>query len=144
MAGVAAEAAAQPRKWTVGRNRKLPRRKEKWSMNKEADESERRKYQAINSQSRVSRRYMDKRSPSNASAWSTIEAIPPPTYPRSNLEVEIIKRIPAQFNITTPVDVDRLEFLTRHHPNRPFIEYILQGFRKGFRYGFQGKYQSMI
>jgi hypothetical protein len=48
------------------------------------------------------------------------------------------------FKVTTPIKIDMLEFLTREHPNRPFINYILSGLREGFRYGFTGIRQSII
>ena len=88
----------------------------------------RRQQAVLNLQSRISRRYMDIQGPSNYSARSTINTILPPTYPRSADEVKIMKQIPAVFNVRTPVKVERLEYLTRHHPNWPFIDYILEGF----------------
>src|SRR5205807_1176883 len=51
---------------------------------------------------------------------------------------------PSNFNVRTPVKIERLKYLTRHHPNQLFIDYILEGFQNGFQYEFQGEYQSVI
>lgn len=36
------------------------------------------------------------------------------------------------FRIVTPINVDRLEYYLRNHPNRPLVESVLRGFREGF------------
>src|SRR2546421_11950367 len=66
-------------------------------------------------------------------------------YPRSSDQQNLISSLPANvFVIQTPVKLDRLEFITRKHPNQPFVQYILDGFRKGFQYGFQGEYKTIL
>jgi hypothetical protein len=48
----------------------------------------------------------------------------------NNLDKEV-------FKVKTPVKIDMLEYLTRENPNRPYVEYVLQGLKEGFRIGFR-------
>jgi hypothetical protein len=147
LAQVASEAAEyQIKRKLKGKTKKSKSNKEQWSRIKEKPSKNIESNEAtLISQPKISRRYMNNKPPTNWSAISTINTVPPPTYPRSSNEINIIEQLPRNiFTIQTPVDVDRLEFITKAHPNRPFIRYILDGFRKGFRYCFQGQYEPVI
>lgn len=70
------------------------------------------------------------------SADATLTARPVPKPPDGELNnlaaVNTIRTRPDLFKIVTPIRVDRLEELLRPHPNRPFVESILNGLREGF------------
>ena len=51
---------------------------------------------------------------------------------------------PEVFKVITPIKVDMLEYMTRDHPNRQYVDYVLAGLRTGFRYGFRGKRRKII
>ena len=40
---------------------------------------------------------------------------------------------------STPIRTDKWELALQHHPDRSFVQYLLQGFRQGFRIGFNHK-----
>src|SRR2546421_1300539 len=146
LAEVAAEAAASQRNRQPNRRQERKKNQVKWSRVKyKTKKATKTQQNAKTSQPKISRRYVQDIAPSNLSATSTITAIPPPSYPRSEFEISIMPQIIGKgFDVQTPVDVDRLEFITKRHPNRAFVEYVVQGFRRGFRYGFQGDRQSLI
>jgi hypothetical protein len=70
------------------------------------------------------------------SAQATETAPPVPGPPENELHNEIGLRTIHEhsdlFKIVTPVDVDLFESLLKHHPNRPLIDSVCQGFRQGF------------
>ncbi|EGF98364.1 uncharacterized protein MELLADRAFT_95712 [Melampsora larici-populina 98AG31] len=43
-----------------------------------------------------------------------------------------LKQYSSFFVLTSPIDVNMFEFLLRDHPNRPFVESVVQGLREGF------------
>lgn len=57
---------------------------------------------------------------------------PPVTEFENQLALQTIAERPDLFKIVTPVKVDVLEKLTASHPNRPFVESVLEGLRFGF------------
>jgi len=78
--------------------------------------------------------------PINQSAESTLTAVLPPHHSFTIEELKLLKGLDrSTFKVTTPIKVNMLEFLTKEHPNHPFVEYILDGLKKGFRYGFTGR-----
>jgi hypothetical protein len=77
--------------------------------------------------------YSDPRSP--AAEW-TLSAQPLPQPPQIESEnllaQQTLNEKPELFKIVTPINIETLEQLSIHHPNRPFVESILEGFRNGF------------
>jgi hypothetical protein len=45
---------------------------------------------------------------------------------------------PLTFNPISIVDIQRFSHYTRYHPNRPLINYLVQGLESGFRLGYTG------
>src|SRR2546421_29451 len=75
--------------------------------------------------------------PSCQSALNTISAIPPPKHAMTQQEKELLKNLNMNvFKIKTPINVEMLRKLTIKHPNRPYVDYILDGLCNGFRYGY--------
>ena len=71
----------------------------------------------------------------SCSEWTDI-AKPLPSVPEleySNvLACHTIDRHPGLFTVDTPVNVDEFEGLLSSHPNRPFVNSVISGFRNGF------------
>ena len=71
----------------------------------------------------------------SCSEWTEI-AKPLPSVPEleySNvLACHTIDRHPGLFTVDTPVNVDEFEGLLSSHPNRPFVNSVISGFRNGF------------
>jgi hypothetical protein len=67
--------------------------------------------------------------------WTEI-AIPLPSIPPSEFNNPVARNTieghPDLFEVTTPINVDNLESMLVHHPNRPFVNSVLNGFRHGF------------
>lgn len=57
---------------------------------------------------------------------------PPTNVLQDPVSRSTLDRYPHLFRIVTPIDVDRFEFLLANHPNRPLVESVVQGLRKGF------------
>ncbi|KAI0054893.1 hypothetical protein BV25DRAFT_1768143, partial [Artomyces pyxidatus] len=61
---------------------------------------------------------------------------PLPSPPTAALEnpaaLKILHENPDLFEVVTPINVDRFEKLLETHPNRPFVESVIRGFREGF------------
>jgi len=77
--------------------------------------------------------------PDYQSIRNTVQNNPPPRFPFTREEQQIMEKLDRNiFKVVTPVKVEALELLTRDHPNRPYVDYILTGLKEGFRYGFQG------
>ena len=94
---------------------------------------------------KVSERILQIEKPTNRSALNTLSAIPPPPYPLTHQEKQILSQLDTTiFRITTPIKIDMLDKLTRNHPNRAYVNYILTGLRNGFRYGYKGIRQTII
>jgi len=93
--------------------------------------------QVFTSKPRLSRHIVELGKPSNKAAETTLTAIPPPDQPWSKQELTMWNQLDKEvFKIMTPIKVDMVEHLTKHHPNRPYVEYILQGLRQGFRISY--------
>src|SRR2546423_2603467 len=61
------------------------------------------------------------------SAINTLTAIPPPSYPLTKQEEQLLLQInPTIFKVVTPIKADMLEIMTRKQLNRPYIEYLLK------------------
>lgn len=67
----------------------------------------------------------------SATTSETLRPLPSPPQ-GSELAWRTIRENADLFRITTPVNVERLEFLLRNHPNRPLVQSVLDGFRFGF------------
>ena len=67
----------------------------------------------------------------SATTSETLRPLPHPPQ-GSDLAWRTIHENPDLFQITTPIDVNRLEFLLINHPNRPLVSSVLDGFRNGF------------
>ncbi|CAG8811594.1 25685_t:CDS:1, partial [Gigaspora rosea] len=58
---------------------------------------------------------------------------------------EILKQLdPSFFNVTTPINIRAFEHLTAEHPNRPFISYLLNSLKSGFRFNFKYRMTTTI
>jgi hypothetical protein len=56
-----------------------------------------------------------------------------PLLERTNhLANDTINRHPGLFTVSTPINVDNFESLLTNHPNRPFVNSVLDGLRNGF------------
>lgn len=89
---------------------------------------------------RIMRKLVEIEEPKCQSALNTIMAILLPTYPFTIQEQLILRNLDKSiFRIVMPIKVDMLEKLTINHPNRPYMEYLIDGLRHGFRYSFQGQ-----
>ena len=66
----------------------------------------------------------------------TETARPLPSVPEAEfsniLACQTIDRHPGLFTVDTPINVDEFEGLLTRHPNRPFVNSVLKGFRSGF------------
>ncbi|KAF6756998.1 hypothetical protein DFP72DRAFT_809721, partial [Ephemerocybe angulata] len=73
--------------------------------------------------------------PIRTSKWSEI-AKPLPSPPHHVLEdpdvTSTLESHPHLFRIVTPINIDRFEQLLSSHPNRPFVDSVLDGLRNGF------------
>lgn len=99
----------------------------------------------ISSAPAATERILKLEKPTNKSALNTLSAIPPPDYPLTAQEEQILAELnPDIFKVVTPIKVKMLEHLTRDHPNRAYIEYVLIGLRQGFRYGYKGTRRTII
>ena len=70
-----------------------------------------------------------------AAVWThTARPLPRPPHPEiDNLAVrQTLEENPDLFKIVTLIKVDVLRRLTQSHPNRPFVESVLEGFTHGF------------
>lgn len=80
--------------------------------------------------------YRDDGKTSRSCADWTEVAKPFPSVPliehNNHLAIDTIKHHPHLFKVDTPINVDNLENLLIHHPNRPFVKSVLDGFRNGF------------
>src|SRR2546423_1627087 len=107
LAQVAIEAEARCHKGkSTKRHQKSNAKRTQWTRIKEKTRRQEKNNnnQKQTLQSKFSRRYMNKNSPTNWSALSTIDAISPPIYPRSNKEIEIMNQLPREhFKIQTPI-----------------------------------------
>ena len=67
--------------------------------------------------------------------WTEITS-PLPSVPLSEFTnrsaTETIRHHPDLFVVDTPIKIDSFERLLTHHPNRPFVESVVNGFRNGF------------
>jgi len=43
------------------------------------------------------------------------------------------------FKVITPINIPVLVQLTKKHPNCPYINYIINGLKEGFRYSFRSQ-----
>ncbi|EGG05395.1 uncharacterized protein MELLADRAFT_88092 [Melampsora larici-populina 98AG31] len=71
----------------------------------------------------------------SASVESSLKAEPlpsPPSLSSDPLAAYAIERRPDLFSISCPINVTNLSFLLTNHPNRPFVDSVLQGLTKGF------------
>lgn len=71
---------------------------------------------------------------SAALATETADPLPLPP-PRSNLNESAYTTIdnnPELFKIVTPINVDKFEAYLIHHPNRPYVDSVCRGLRRGF------------
>lgn len=57
---------------------------------------------------------------------------PPASELRNPIALKTIADNPSLFKVATPINVDRFEFLLRHHPNRPLVDSVCDGLRYGF------------
>jgi len=74
----------------------------------------------------------------NWSAESTLSSDPPPVLMLTTQEIEIMEKLDKKiFSVSTPINIEKLICLTKHHPNRAFVNYIIQGLREGFRYNYR-------
>ncbi|CAG8740825.1 13812_t:CDS:2, partial [Ambispora leptoticha] len=63
----------------------------------------------------------------------TLQTIPPPEIPMTDIEMRLLTQLnPQHFNVQSPINLKALRILTDTHPNRPFIEYIIKGIRHAF------------
>ncbi|CAG8687729.1 5815_t:CDS:2 [Ambispora leptoticha] len=75
----------------------------------------------------------------------TIETQPPRRISLSQDELTILAQLnPAQFNVVTPVNKLAFDYLTQDHPNWPFIQYLKDGLKYGFRFNFTGKRSRIV
>src|SRR5437870_1463597 len=99
----------------------------------------------IDSATKASERILQIEKLTNKSALKTLSAIPPPAYPLTNQEKQILRQLDTTiFKITTPIKIDMLDRLTCEHLNRAYVNYILTGLRNGFRYGYKGIRRRII
>lgn len=74
--------------------------------------------------------------PSVTAAKWTLTALPLPRPPKEELGVlEVITTLQDHsnlFKVVSPIKVDVLEELAKEHPNQPFVDSVLTGFREGF------------
>jgi hypothetical protein len=81
----------------------------------------------------------------NWSAESTLSAEPPPVLMLTTQEIEIMNKLDKKiFNVSTPINIEKLKHLTKHHPNKAFVSYIIQGLREGFRYNYRNQRNENI
>lgn len=77
----------------------------------------------------------DSETPIPSADW-TLTALPLPQPPNELLRDpvfnETINKNPHLFSIVTPVNISRFEQLLNSHPNRPFVDSVITGLRKGF------------
>ncbi|KAJ3489182.1 hypothetical protein NLI96_g2316 [Meripilus lineatus] len=57
---------------------------------------------------------------------------PPQTELLNTPASQTINKNPDLFKVSTPINVERFEFLLRGHPNRPLVESVCEGLRSGF------------
>lgn len=57
---------------------------------------------------------------------------PPPSELANAAALDTINHHPELFKVSTPVNVDRFEYLLRDHPNRPLVNSVCDGLRFGF------------
>ena len=73
---------------------------------------------------------------SRSCAEWTETARPLPSVPDAEfnniLACQTIDHHPGLFTVDTPINVDEFEGLLTRHPNRPFVNSVLKGFRSGF------------
>ena len=60
-----------------------------------------------------------------------------------------LDQVPNEFfsvtrDVNTPVNVDLLENLLNQHPDRALVDFVVSGFRYGFRLGFREDYSSLV
>jgi hypothetical protein len=67
--------------------------------------------------------------------WTEV-ALPLPSVPLSEFTnscaTKTIDQNPELFVVDTPIQVDKFEKLLTRHPNRPFVESVINGLRNGF------------
>ena len=99
----------------------------------------------MNSAPKLSKSILTMRKPSCKSALNTISAVPPSLHPFTTQEQQLLKNLNKNiFKIVTSINIKMLERLTRDYPNRPFIDYILNGLQNGFRYGYMSHRRRVI
>ena len=86
----------------------------------------------ITSKTRFSSYITDLGKPSNGSAISTLTAIVPPIAQLNEEEQLLLTQLDKDiFTVSTPIDIQRLKYITTGHPNKEFISYILDGLTNG-------------
>jgi len=99
----------------------------------------------ITSKTRFSSYITDLGKPSNGSAISTLTAIVPPIAQLNEEEQLLLTQLDKDiFTVSTPIDIQRLKYITTGHPNKEFISYILDGLTNGFRYNYKNKRHNNI
>ena len=77
--------------------------------------------------------------PENHSIQLSLTAQPPGNHPLTSQELQILSELdPLIFNTISIVDIQKFSHYTTSHPNRPLIEYLIQGLKSGFRLGYTG------
>ncbi|KAG1723384.1 hypothetical protein EDD22DRAFT_745547, partial [Suillus occidentalis] len=57
---------------------------------------------------------------------------PPGSHDFSDVALKSLNARPDLFAIVTPVNIDKFRELLQEHPNRPFVESVLDGLHEGF------------
>ena len=76
--------------------------------------------------------------PLYSSAISEHEEIEPYVLSHAERELSLSLPHPAFARGWTRIQTDRLRHYTRNHPNRPLVDFLLQGFTEGFSFGYKG------
>ena len=79
------------------------------------------------------------------SASLSLEAEPLPVPDSSNLPDDLVETVTKNshlFRIVTKLRVDRLEAYLRNHPNRPLVEWVLDGIKHGFYPRVEGDFAT--
>ncbi|KAI0314246.1 hypothetical protein OF83DRAFT_1029307, partial [Amylostereum chailletii] len=58
---------------------------------------------------------------------------PPPSALNDKIALATLHRYPELFKVVSPINIDNFESLLVTHPNRPFVQSVIRGFREGFR-----------
>ena len=74
--------------------------------------------------------------PGTVSAYSTLNAAPLPKPPVNELKNKVARRTisknPDLFKVVSPIKPDVLEKNLKDHPNQPFVQSLVRGFKYGF------------